>query len=123
MITTTRYRRKSSIVDVFQFTDAGASLADLQAFMAPLSPSYDGKATLVPVRDHASEKSYPSLGRQFKFMVVADGDYVVKAADGDLTVLNETALLAEYELAVDDFTSGGTSPIVATHPRALAEQD
>lgn len=85
-------------VEAFQFTGPG-DIPALQAFMAPASPAYagEGRTLHVLALDRNSMKTYPSLGRQFAYVTVHAGSWVIKEADG-FVVLTDEEMRRQYDV-------------------------
>jgi len=132
-----RIQRKPILYSAIQYTGPD-SIPAIQIFVTPQSPGYRHAADAkdrqltVAVRDAKSETAWPSLGKQYLNVVVPVGAYIVKGEDGELIVVGEDQMAAEF-LVMDDGDSavvreaavarrtaafGLGNPIVATHPRA-----
>jgi len=117
----------------------GDNLRAVQEFVAPQSPSYAPDQTLLTVRvpDQASTEKYPTLGAQYKQAIVPLHAWLIRAENGDLTVLTAKEFEARYAVVeeprfvaheapagdwpVAAFPLG--APIVATHPRVVEVGD
>lgn len=103
---TLQLQSKPTLYHAVQYTGAH-DLPAIQAFLQPHSPSYQhadnpkDAVLLVNVRDADSEARWPSLGKQYKPVVVPLGSYLLTQAEGgegDVIVVSAAELTERYDV-------------------------
>lgn len=141
------FLRKATAVEGIRY-DGPKMLAEVQAFVAPMSPAYNpsrngagqGEQLLVFVRDYAAEQQWPNLKIQHKMVVVPIGHYIVKSDEGEIAVYSPAEINRDFDVDVNRSMASESLPaagngelgqpvfplgakIEATHPRMIEGRD
>lgn len=146
------FLRKATAVEGIRY-DGPKMIAEVQAFIAPMSPAYNpsrngagvGEQLMVFVRDYAGEQQWKNLGIQHKLVVVPVGHYIVKSESGEIAIYAPEEINRDFDVDLDRTMAseapslpaapvGGNgelgqpafplgAKIEATHPRAVMAAD
>lgn len=101
------FLRKATAVEGIRY-DGPKMIAEVQAFIAPMSPAYNphrngagvGEQLMLFVRDYAGEQQWKNLGIQHKLVVVPVGHYIVKSESGEIAIYAPEEINRDFDVDV-----------------------